>query len=166
MSHLCMLRLRLIALGVLLVPLAACGPDARLSVSARLLPPLTLDMLTVTVRDGQRVWEWHGRDFRSTSENGTPHTPEVNTRTDGEAEVRFRLATAEQVLSEGAIVLPLRKDWGWGVDIQLATADPRLQCFGCVGSRAFVLAPAFRPANRDSIWLVWGGNSISNPVVY
>ena len=166
MTSLLLSRLHLISLGAFLVAVGACGPDARLSVSAPVPPPLTLDMLTVTVRDGQRVWEWHGSDFRTTSGNATPHTPEIATRTSGDAEVRFRLQAGEEVVSEGAIILPLRQDWRWGVDIHSATTDPKLQCFGCVGSRAFALAPAYRSVNRDSIWLVWGGNSISNPVVY
>ena len=39
---------------------AGCGPEAQVSASAYLAPPLTVDMLTVTIQDGQRAWEWHG----------------------------------------------------------------------------------------------------------
>jgi len=123
-------------------------------------------MLTVTVREGQRTWQWRGVDFRSGSDNATPHTPERSTGTRGDIEVRFRFQTGDQVLSEGTVTLPLREDWRWGVDIHPATTDPKRECFGCFGSRAFSLAAAFRPVNRDSIWVVWGGNSISNPVIY
>jgi hypothetical protein len=167
MKDLSIVSSRIWVLGSLLVGAGGCGPDARLSISVPLMPPpLALEMLTVTVREGHRTWQWHGDDFRSTRENATPHTPEIPTGTRGEVEVRFRLQTGDQILSEGTVALPLREDWRWGVDIRAATTDPRLECFGCVGSRAFSLAAAFRPVNRDSIWVVWGGNSISNPVVY
>lgn len=46
------------------------------------------------------------------------------------------------------------------------TVDPIRQCFGCFGSVAFDLLPAYRTVDHDSIWVVWGGNSISNPVTY
>lgn len=157
---------RLTVLGAFLLAAGGCGPDARLSVSAPLVPPLALGMLTVTVRDGHRMWQWDGDDFRATRDNATPHTPEVPTRTRGEAEVNFRLRTTDAIVSQGTVTLPLREDWQWSVSIHPATRDPKLECFGCVGSRAFPLAPAARPAGRDSIWLVWGGNYISNPVIY
>jgi len=166
MRNLSVIASRLWVLGSLLVGAGACEPDARLSVSAPLIPPLALEMLTVTVREGHRTWQWHGDDFRSTRDNATPHTSEISTSTRGEVEVRFRFQTGNQILSEGTVTLPLREDWRWGVDIHAATTDPRLQCFGCFGSRAFALAADFRPVNRDSIWVVWGGNSISNPVIY
>lgn len=144
----------------------ACGPDARISGTASLAPPLTLDMLTMTVRDGARTWVFHGSDFQLRSGNGTPTTPTVSTRTRGQIQISYELQASGQRLSQGVVVLPLREDWEWGVNIQVATADPTSLCLGCAGSRAFTLAPAFRPPGRDSIWMVWGGNSISHPVIY
>lgn len=72
------------------------------------------------------------------------------------------LATA----SSGSIELPLRQDWIYGVDIRADTTDPRRLCFGCIGSKAFSLAPEFRSAEAESVYVVWGGNSISHPVIY
>jgi len=156
---------RLLAVGLPLLAVS-CAPDAQLTGAAYLSPPLALDMLTVTVRDGGKVWAWDGSDFRLRGTSGTPTTPVVGTRAQGEIEVRYQLRASGQLLSQGAVVLPLREDWRWGVGIHAATSDPRLLCFGCVGSQAFALAPDFRPPGRDSIWVVWGGNSISHPVIY
>ncbi len=158
--------MRLSFLFPVLPLVAACGPDARIAATARLAPPLALEVLTVTVRDGSRGWRWDGSDFRVTGDYPTPHTAAVGTRTRGEIEVGFRLQKTDSLLSEGAVTLLLREDWQWGVDIVAATTDPKLECFGCVGSRAFPLAASYRPAGRDSVWLVWGGNYISHPVIY
>jgi hypothetical protein len=38
-----------------------CSPDAQVSALAYLAPPLTREMLTVTVRDGGHWWAWRGR---------------------------------------------------------------------------------------------------------
>jgi hypothetical protein len=146
--------------------LVGCGEEARISAEARLDSPLTVDMLSVTVRDRDRVWTWQASHFRSTTQRPTPSTPEVETRTSGSLEVSFRLEVPGQTLSEGTVTLPLRSDWRWGVTVMAATTDPQAECFGCFGSSAFPLAEAYRTPQRDSIWVVWGGNSISDPAIY
>jgi hypothetical protein len=135
---------------------------ARLSAVARLDPPLTIQMLTVTARDEKHGWTWHPSDFHSSIEWPTPTTKERATHTRGEIEVAFRLQTAGVTVSEGAVRLPLRSDWRWGVQVVSATSDPKEACFGCTGSKAFALAPEYRGPLRDSVWLIWGGDSISD----
>ncbi|MEO8564029.1 MAG: hypothetical protein ABI601_18255 [bacterium] len=44
--------------------------------------------------------------------------------------------------------------------------DPTRYCFGCLGARAFPLAAEYRRSTNDSVWVVWGGNSFKNPVIY
>jgi hypothetical protein len=44
--------------------------------------------------------------------------------------------------------------------------NPTQYCLGCLGSRSFPLSVAYRRVAADSVWVTWGGNSISNPVVY
>jgi hypothetical protein len=147
--------------------LSACGEEALISVSAPLASPLSPEMLTVTVRDGDRVLQWSGADFTPRPTNSLPSTPEVNTQTSGpDLEVTYRLENAGAVLSSGAIVLSRRSDWRWAVTISAATTNPEEGCFGCFGSSPFPLAEDFRAPGRDSIWVVWGGNSISDPVIY
>jgi hypothetical protein len=70
------------------------------------------------------------------------------------------------VVSTGAVSLPRKSDWRWGVDISAATTSPAESCLGCFGSQAFALAEAVRAPEKDSIWVVLTGNSIDNPGIY
>lgn len=150
----------------LLIALIGCGDDARISISAD-IAPLSLDMLTVTLRDRDRLLTWHGADFRPRPENATPSTGDQDIFTSGpDLELNYQLESGGEVLSSGSVILPRRSDWSWGVTISARTTDPGEGCFGCFGSTAFSLAPAFRAVDRDSVWLVWAGNSISDPVIY
>ena len=149
------------------ISVVGCGDDARIGASAVLPAPLALRMLTVTVRDGDHVIQWNGAAFRATPINGTPSTVEEDVGLTGpDLQVEFRLEDAGVVLSSGTVLLPRRRDWNWNVLFQASTTDPKLACFGCFGSQVFPLAVGFQRPGRDSIWVVWGGNSISNPVTY
>ena len=152
---------------LLVLALAACGEDARISISAQLDYPLTMEMLTVRVIDKTRVISFNGADFRTDANHPTPSTPEVETATSGpDLQVSYTLENADVFLSGGTVSLPRRSDWRWHVTLSAATSDPQEGCFGCFGAMAFPLAQSFRPVERDSIWVVWGGNSISDPVIY
>ena len=157
----------LLSFSLLLPLLGACGKDARIGVTATLPPPLTLEMLTVDVRDNARLIHWSGSDFRSRPENQVPSTPEVETATAGaDLLLTYSLESAGTVISTGTVSLPRKSDWRWGVTISAATTNPGEGCFGCFGSQSFPLAEAFRAPGQDSIWVVWGGNSIDDPGIY
>jgi hypothetical protein len=143
--------------------LSGCSEDSKISAVARLDPPLTVGMLTMTARDESRGWTWRGMDFHSSLEWPTPTTRERDTRTSGDIEIAFRLEAKGATVSEGSVVLPLRPDWRWGVQVVSATSNPLEACTGCVGSKAFPLAREFRGPERDSVWLLWGGGSMSEP---
>jgi hypothetical protein len=140
-----------------------CHEGSKISAVARLDPPLTVDMLTVNVRDDTRAWSWRGSDFHRSLELPTPTTLSRETRTEGDVAVSFRLVADGATVSEGAVTLPLKRNWNWGVQVVSATSDPREACFGCVGSKAFPLAPEYRGPDRDSVWLLWGGDSLAGP---
>lgn len=149
-----------------LIGIAACANDARISASAVLAPPLSKQMLTVTVHDGDRVTVWTGTDFTS-MQGGVPTTKELDIGTSGpDLQLEFRLENAGTTVSSGTVLLPRRKDWRWNLTVQADSADPRLRCFGCAGSKAFPLAEELRTPTMDSVWAVWGGNSIKHPVTY
>jgi hypothetical protein len=152
--------------ATVIVALAACGDDAELGVRASLAPPVTLDMLDVTLEIGDRRTRWTGANFQADASQAQPHTGVVDTPTRGEATVRFTLRDGPTLVSQGAVTIPLQSDWRWRVDLIQQTTDPEGACFGCIGSQAFPLAPAYRATGRDSLWVVWGGNSISDPVIY
>ena len=87
--------------------LIACGEEARISASAVLLPPLAVEMLTVTVRDGDRLIQWSGADFEPRPSNGTPSTLEAEVKPSGpDLEVSFRLESSGTLLSAGTVTLP------------------------------------------------------------
>ncbi|HEY9226489.1 MAG TPA: hypothetical protein VIP11_07585 [Gemmatimonadaceae bacterium] len=146
------------AIPFLLLAAACAKNDARVSVRYHEVTSLPLDLLTVTVDDGRAVRTLRGVEVRDGRE--------VDTRNSGTLLVRFRFASGDPAASEGTIELPLRSDWAYGVQIFVDSLDPRIGCFGCQGSRGFPLAASHRRTAKDSVWVIWGGNSISNPVVY
>jgi hypothetical protein len=153
-------------LFAMIVLFGGCSEGSRITAVARLDPPLTIKMLTMTARDDKRAWTWHPSDFHSSLESPTPTTRERETLTKGEIEISFRLGTGGVTLSEGSVSLPLRSDWHWSVQVVSATSDPGEACFACAGSKAFPLAEEYRGPDRDSVWLIWGGDSIRGPAAY
>ena len=152
--------LPLLVLG--LGPLACAGEQARVSVQYFAVAALPHELLTVTLADGGSTRTLRGADIGANGREGRV----LSTRTEGTLRVGFRFATGQTVASEGAVELPLRPDWQYGVTFHVDSLNPTRGCFGCQGSRAFALAAAHRRGARDSLWVVWGGNFIDNPVIY
>ena len=156
-------RLRLLSLLVVaLGPLACAGEQARVSVQYFEVVPLPRDLLTVTLADGGSTRTLRGADIGTNGSEGRV----LSTRTTGTLRVGFRFASAQTVVSEGAVELPLRPDWHHGIAFHVDSLNPMRGCFGCQGARAFPLAAAYRRGAGDSLWVVWGGNFIANPVIY
>jgi len=68
--------------------------------------------------------------------------------------------------TRGSLELPLQHDWGWGVDFWVSDTNPITMCFGCMGSLEFPLDSALGYDPSMKLYILWGGNSISNPVEY
>lgn len=151
--------LAMVALGT---TTAACGSDAAVSVRYRDAALVPRELVTVWLEDGESFRVLRGEALGSNQ--AAPR--EFATATRGTLRLHFRIATASVVASEGAIAVPLRSDWRYSFDVVVDSLDPKQTCFGCQGSRAFPLAAAYRRVPQDSVWIVWGGNSISHPVVY
>ena len=147
-----------------LISLAAlgCDDDARVTVRYDEVARLPSELLTVTVTDPFATHTLRGRDIGGSGREGR----QIETPIVGKLRVAFRFATGSAVVSEGAAEVPLRADWIYGFSVQVDSVNPTRFCFGCMGSQAFALDEAYRRSARDSVWLVWGGNSIKNPVVY
>jgi hypothetical protein len=102
-----------------------------------------------------------GTDMKN-DESGVPVSPWIATDTKGRLEVKVMVTDATGATAGGAFDLELRDDWHWNVMLTQYPHDPQIGCMGCFGSHRFTTSVA-----QDwSMWAVWGGNSISNPVVY
>ena len=75
-------------------------------------------------------------------------------------------SAAGKTETTGSLDLSLRKDWRWGVDIFIQEHDPTEYCFGCFGVKSYELDPVLGYDDEVRLYIVWGGNSISNPVDY
>ena len=150
--------------AVVFVALTGCGDDARLSVSVRSMPaPLNTSEVRYRIEAGSKAW---AATLPATSSGLSPER-EFDTPTSGSARVAFTMVLpGGREASTGEVSVALRGDWSWGFELVAATQDPARQCFGCYGSKAFALPADLRSAGSDSLWLVWGGNSIKHPVVY
>ncbi len=162
-------RLSLIPILVILL-FSGCSDDqALVRVNLSKYDLLTRDMLTVAVNDGRSVWLFDASDFDENPQyGGAWSTPEVETSNSGTVTVEFVLIDPSgQEISHGSASETLRPDWRWGFTISRKDTDPMLDCFGCFGSESFpILNPAYAFSDSDSVFIVWGGNSISNPVDY
>lgn len=104
-------------------------------------------------------------------EIGTPESPnhsrEYRTPEAGTLRIEAVLKRpGEATLATGTIELEIRDDWIWGVSIFLTDENPTRTCFGCIGYKAFAIPEGLTGEPQDSLFMVWGGNSISDPVVY
>jgi len=153
--------------SLVIVSLGCTEQRATVRALASLAPPVDMTMLTVTFREGGRSWQARGPEFTSDASLAVPHTSQWNTGTVGSIDITFELMdSAGTVAATGQVSLELRADWAWDIEFSNLTEDPRLRCLSCSGSRAFPLAAGYRASGRDSLWVVWGGNSISHPVLY
>ena len=124
---------------------------------------ITLDWLTIRFRAGDNLQTVRGSQLRVDEDYTKPHSNWFQTETSGTLIVDFTLAPpSQEPFSEGLVQLELRNDWEWEVRFHLAERDPTATCFGYIGAERFPLASD----DCRSLWVVWGGNSIDNPVIY
>ncbi len=107
----------------------------------------------------------HGPDFSITIPPDA--TPYFETPTFGTLQAIIQLHDSTgAVRSSGAIALDIRPDWSWDIWIVLNDRNPFSTCFGCIGSRTIEVNAAFQRSAGDSLFVVWGGNSIKHPAIY
>jgi hypothetical protein len=163
-----MISLRNLGYLALLGLTVACAEErSGISAEAALLPPIEPSALLVTFQEGNRTWQVLGSDIPPVVYEDGPPARQWATGTSGSIAVTFALADSTGATAvAGAITLPLQRDWRWFVHFFNVTANPAQDCFGCAGTRGFALPEALRTAGRDSLWVVWGGNSVSHQIVY
>lgn len=143
----------------------ACGGESRVQFGLHENEDVLRPLLTITATAGDWTLVLTGDEIGSP--DMPSHTREFETPGSGTLRVEAVLARpGEEPLASGAIELDIRDDWSWGVGIHLTSHNPTDMCFGCIGYRAFAVPEDLLPEQNDSLFLVWGGNSISEPVVY
>lgn len=122
-------------------------------------------LLTVSVVAGDWSLVVSGEDIGSPGSSNW--TKAFDTPTRGTLTIDVVLARpGEPALATASMALDIRRDWVWGVDIILTDTDPTEGCFGCIGHVAVAVPDALTPEVADSLYVVWGGNAIRDPVVY
>lgn len=95
------------------------------------------------------------------------NSSEFSTETSGNIDISFLiLDSLLDTISSGSINLPIKSDWSWGVGLHITDSNPYNTCFGCTDSKSFILNESYIDSLYDSVFVVWGGNSIKNPVDY
>lgn len=122
------------------------------------------EMVTVAFSDDERTRVVAADDFVGIS--GRADTREFETRTSGSLDIEVMVESGAEMVARGTLDLPLDPDWRWSVQIFLREENPHDTCIGCFGYRAFPVDEAYRTSPAESLWMIWGGNSISNPIVY
>ena len=152
-------RLWLVA-GAMISSVAGCS-EARVSADYQRDTIVPRAQTVVTLSDGL-----HRYALTGVSLIGTGYPPSYQTKTSGTLSVQVDMADAAGALAAGNVQLPLRDDWGYGISVAIDSVNPIRFCFGCLGAKAFALRRDVGRSARDSLWITWGGNSISNPVEY
>ena len=130
---------------------------------------ITKNMISVSISDGRSKWRFHSEDFEHNPNYIMAWcAPEIETRTEGLLVLQFYLRDPNGgIVSNGQIELPLKGDWRWGINIWHEHRNPYFACWGCAGYKSFpILRSECKTSEKDSVFVVWGGNSISNPVWY
>ncbi|MDO1559341.1 hypothetical protein Q0812_07860 [Brevundimonas sp. 2R-24] len=123
------------------------------------------DQLIITVTDARGTRRITERDFRPLNEvvNETGYFP---TASEGSVRVRAELRRGGRLISQAELQLEARRDWFWGVGIDVS---PNLNrpppCIGCMGEAAAPIVGYDGPEELR-FRLTFSGNSISAPGVY
>lgn len=128
-----------------------------------------LSISTTGVKSGLNISK---NDFSGNDGGHVPGSTEsFNTDNDGMMTVTFSFLNENSKLSEGEFEIELREDWQWSINFQIGSADynPLDNCFGCQFYESFELNPMAldnSETEADSLYVVVGGNYISEPVIY
>ncbi|MDZ7755337.1 hypothetical protein [Rhodohalobacter sp.] len=130
------------------------------------------DELSITTAGTNSGLNISKSDFTGIDDDHFPgSTKSFSTDNDGMMTVSFSFLNESSELSDGEFELELREDWQWSVNFQIGSADynPLNECFGCQFYESFELnsmALSNQETEADSLYVVLGGNYISEPVMY
>ncbi|MFO7798705.1 MAG: hypothetical protein R6V22_02975 [Rhodohalobacter sp.] len=130
------------------------------------------DELSITTTGSKSGLNITKSNFTGNGDDRLPGSTEsFSTDNEGTMTVNFSFLNENSELSEGDFEIELREDWQWSVNFQIDSADynPLDTCFGCQFYESFELNPmalSNSETEADSLYVVVGGNYISEPVIY
>lgn len=158
-----------LSLSVVLAGCSLVRSDEEATLSIRFTAESTAQAqpdFRVTFTDGTYKRTLTPSDFEPVGELQLEAGP-FDTATSGtlRVECAVRSGVDDAIVKQGT-TLPLRSDWRYGLNCAVGPINPSRRCFGCAGFEVTPLSPAQGFAVGDSLFLVWAGTSISNPVSY
>jgi len=126
------------------------------------------DDISVSIKYSDSLYEYSltNQDFFVGKGYGMPHTIKYATAREGYSTIEFRIDKLGENLSSGKLKIPLRKDWARDIYLQISSEYAMKGCWGWNGYKSFPVLGKFKQSTGDSLNVVWGGNSISSPVIY
>jgi hypothetical protein len=151
------------AIAIAIAIAAGCSenarPGSRVRIAAFDLDPRQLAGLSVELVAGRTTVVAGGR-LTTSDEYAQLHSSWVDVTGD-ELQVRFAMVVDDVEIATGVLVLEVIEDWEWEVQFHIAATDPAATCMGCQGSQEYALR-----GDERRLFVVWGGNSRSDPVVW
>ncbi|HEX5131442.1 MAG TPA: hypothetical protein VFX92_03025 [Candidatus Krumholzibacteria bacterium] len=154
------MRIPAVVAATVMLALTGCSDDARMQIQVVPSSPNGYPEIRAS-------WPQWPATHTVVLDSTHTSTGRFDTATSGTFRINFvLLSDGVETTTRGTVDIPLRGDWGWSIDFWLMEEDPADLCFGCSGSTAFDVdsLPGLDPGVK--LWVVWGGNSISNPVTY
>ena len=127
---------------------------------------ITQKDIEIEYKDSIFNYSIFGSDFFIDEYLHQPHTIKYETCRDGFSSISFKLIKNGKIISTGNLSLPLEKDWDININFFVMDENPINGCFGCRGYKVFPVEKEFRKSENDSLYVIWSGNYIANPVVY
>ena len=128
---------------------------------------LTKDNLDICILDGNDTIRVRGSELKKWPGEEYNRSRVIETQTSKTIQMSFSLLSdSGDTAVCGSFGLKPRPDWIWYVDFRLAQRNPSHYCMGCMGSFSFPLQVCCCDSVVDSLYVILGGNSITNPVEY
>ena len=125
-------------------------------------------LISINYTDNKYSYKFSENDFISGKGYGELHTITVASDTKGKSIIDFKISKLNETLASGILSVQLKNDWARrvGFDIGNYNFIPNSSFGGRTGYVSYPVLGKFKTSRNDSLYIIWGGNSISRPVIY
>lgn len=127
---------------------------------------ITKDDISIEYKDNDFSYSINGKDFFVDKYFAQQHTDKYETSKKDTFYISFRITKMGETIAKGNLSLLLKNDWSWQIDFHIADKNPIYGCFGCQGYKSFPIDLDYKSSPSDSLYVIWGGNYITFPVIY